>query len=198
MAQVTEEAWAALVKAADDMARFYNAHWHKAPQYNVGDKVWLSLENIRTAHPTKKLNYKWLGLYVVKWVISRSAYRLKLPASFGKTHPVFSVTLLHPFEGDLITEHQERHPPPPPPIICNGIEEYEVEKILESQILHGKVEYLVHWKGYGVEEDKWCPVCDVQGSKQLVAEFHCTHPQAPWRSPLANIVHQDAAPLKGG
>ena len=123
----------------------------------------------------KNLDYKWLGPYVVEWVISRSAYRLKLPTSFGNVHPVFSVTLLCPCEGDSIAEHQERHPPLPPPIVCDGIEEYEVKKILDSWIFHGKVEYLVCWKGYGVEEDEWHPVRDVQGSKQLVAEFHRTH-----------------------
>ena len=122
---------------------------------------------------------KWLGPYVVEQVISHSAYWLKLPASFSKIHPIFSVTLLRPFEGDSITKCQECHPPPPPPIIHDGIEEYKVKKILSSQMLHGKVEYLVHWKGYGVEEDEWHPVHDVQGSKQLVAKFHCTHPQAP-------------------
>ena len=125
---------------------------------------------------------------------SRSAYQLKLPASFGNIHPVFSVTLLRPFEGDSIAKRQECHPPPPPPIVRDGIEEYEVEKILNSQIFRGKVEYLVCWKGYGVEEDEWCPVRDVQGSKQLVAEFHRTHLQAP----RLKDVHQDAAPLKGG
>ena len=83
------------------------------------------------------------------------------------------------FRSDSIAKHQERHPPPPPPIVRDGIEEYEVEKILDSRIFRGKVEYLVRWKGYGVEEDEWCPVRDVQGSKQLVAEFHRTHPQAP-------------------
>ena len=118
-------------------------------------------------------------MYVVERVISRSTYWLKLPASFSKTHPVFSVTLLRPFEGDSIAERQERRPPLPPPIVHDGVEEYEVEKILDSWILHGKVEYLVRWKGYGVEEDKWRPVHDLQGSKQLVAEFHHTHLQAP-------------------
>ena len=160
------------------MAQFYDVHRRDVPKYNVGDKVWLSSENIRTTHPTKKLNYKWLGPYVIEQVISRNAYQLKLLASFGKVHPVFSVTLLRPFESDPIIERQERHPPPPPPVIRDGIEEYKVESILDSRIFRRKVEYLVRWKGYGVEEDEWRPAQDVQGSKRLVAEFHRTHPQA--------------------
>ena len=122
---------------------------------------------------------KWLGPYIIEWLISHSAYWLKLPASISKVHSIFSVTLLHPFEGDPITECQERHPPLPPLIVHNGIKEYEVKKILNSQIFHRKVKYLVCWKGYGVEEDEWHPSQDVQGSKWLIAKLHCIHLQAP-------------------
>ena len=120
----------------------------------------------------KKLDYKWLGPYIIKWVISCGAYWLKLPMSFCKVHPVFSVNLLCPFEGDPITKHQERHLLPPPLIIHDSIEEYNIERILNSQIFCRKVEYLVCWKGYGVKEDEWCPAQDILGSKQFVAEFH--------------------------
>ena len=87
------------------------------------DKVWLSSENIMTTHPAKKLDYRWLGPYTIEQVISRNAYQLKLPASFGRVHPVFSITLLRPLEGDLIAECQEQHPPLPPPIVHDGIKE---------------------------------------------------------------------------
>ncbi len=127
----------------------------------------------------KKLNYKWLGPYVIDQVISRSAYRLKLPSSFGQIHPVFSVTLLRPYKADPVTEFQQHHPPPPPPAIHDGIEEYKVERILDSQLFRGRIEYLVCWKGYGVEEDEWCPSQDVRGVKQLVDTFHRAHPEAP-------------------
>src|SRR6266481_5629894 len=127
----------------------------------------------------KKLNYKWLGPYVIDKVISQNAYRLKLPSSFGQVHPVFSVTLLRPYAADPIPEWEESHPPPPPPIVRDGVKEYEVEKILDSHLFHRKIEYLVHWKGYGVKEDEWWPVQDIWGSKRLVATFHQAHPEAP-------------------
>ena len=82
--------------------------------------------------PMKKLDYKWLGPYTIDQVISQNAYWLKLPPSFGQVHPVFSVTLFHPYEIDPIPKCKKHHPPPPPPVICDGIEEYEVEKILDS------------------------------------------------------------------
>jgi len=40
------------------------------------------------------------------------------------------------------------------------------------------LEYLVHWKGYGIEEDEWRLAGDVKGSKQLVSKFHCRNPEA--------------------
>ena len=94
----------------------------------------------------------------MKW---QSAYRLKLPLSFGQTHPVFSVTLLRPYSTDTIAECIQQDPPPP--VIKDGVKEYEVEHILDSQVFRNKLEYLVHWKGYGVEEEKWRPVEDIKG-----------------------------------
>jgi len=83
-----------------------------------------------------------------------------------------------PYEPDLIPERKKHHPPPPPPVVRDGVEEYEVEKILDSRLFCGRIEYLVRWKGYGVEEDEWRPVQDVQGSKCLIASFHRDHPEA--------------------
>src|SRR5882672_9287530 len=90
----TKEACSALSLVADDMAHFDDTHQKEAPLYTVGDKVWLNGQNITMTRPMKKLDHKWLGPYPVDKVVSRSAYRLKLPLSFGRTHPVFSVTLL--------------------------------------------------------------------------------------------------------
>ena len=69
-------------------------------------------------------------------------------------------------------------PEPPPPEILDDELEYEVEKVLDSRRRHGKLEYLVHWKGYPSEEDSWVPVVDMTHSQRLIKEFHKNHPQA--------------------
>src|SRR5882724_11000186 len=176
MEAAMKEACSALSQAADDMAHFYDAHRREAPLYTVGDKVWLNGQNITMTHLMKKLDHKWLGPYPVDKVISRNTYRLKLPSSFGRSHPLFSVTLLQPYNADVITERVQHDPPPP--VIHNGVEEYEVELILNSQILRGKLEYLIHWKGNSIEEDEWRPSEDVKGARRLVSEFHCQNPEA--------------------
>ena len=126
----------------------------------------------------KKLDHKWLGPYAINKVVWHNAYGFQLPASFGHTHPVFSVVLLWPYHQDPIPEWQT--PPPPPPVIHDGIQEYEVEKILDSQSFRGRLEYLVHWKGYGAADDLWIPEKDVSSARRLVTEFYKQNPEASW------------------
>src|SRR5882724_11851609 len=87
----------------------------------------------------------------------------------------------------------------PPPVVKDGIEEYEVEQILDSRLFRGKLEYLVCWKGYGIEEDKWRPVKDIKGSKWLVYNFiagtqshHNIYP--PLISPTSHFAPYQTSP----
>jgi len=135
MEKATDETHSALTQAADNMAQFYDIHHREAPLYDIGDKVWLNGQNVTMTQPTKKLDHKWLSPYPVEKVILQSAYHLKLPSSFSQTHPVFSVTLLRPYNADTIAKHVQSDPPPP--IVHDGIKEYEVEQILDSQVFRG-------------------------------------------------------------
>jgi len=83
MEAATKEAHSALTQAADDTAHFYDTHHKEAPLYEVRDKVWLNGQNITITCLMKKLDQKWLRLYIVDKVISRNAYMLKLPPSFS-------------------------------------------------------------------------------------------------------------------
>ena len=63
MKVVLEEAKAALTKAKDDMARYYNQKRLPAPTYKPGDLVYLDASDISTTRPLWKLSHRRLGLF---------------------------------------------------------------------------------------------------------------------------------------
>ena len=69
-----------------------------APQYQMGDKVWLDLHHYSTDHPSKKLDAK-NGRFTVTQVVSPHAYQLD---TSGGIHNIFHVSLLHPAAANLL------------------------------------------------------------------------------------------------
>jgi hypothetical protein len=176
MAQSLEEAKAALAKAKDEYALYYDRRRTPAPVFTKGDKVWLDGSDIPTTCPSAKLSHRRLGPYVVEARVGHGSYRLQLPASLRRLHPVFPVVKLTPAEADPIPG---RHaPPPPPPVLVDGEEEFEVEKILNSRLRYCRIEYIVKWKGYDIGDNSWVPHYNIH-APDAVAEFHRLHPGAP-------------------
>jgi hypothetical protein len=176
MQSARQEAEAALQRAADDMARFYNQNRGEAVSYQVGDMVWLDGRDIKTDRPSKKLDDKRYGPFKIVKVIGPNAYQLQLPPSM-RVHPVFNTVKLRPFFKDTISG---RNPPlRPPPIIKGDNPEWEVEYIKDSRLQRGKLQYLVKWKGYPQEESTWEPEDSLKNSGKLVKDFHIKHPSAP-------------------
>jgi hypothetical protein len=64
--------------------------------FGVGDKVLLRAKNITTSRLSKKFDARYLGLFKVTKKIGKLAYRLDLPPSIVRLHPVFNVALLEP------------------------------------------------------------------------------------------------------
>ena len=178
MAKVIEETRASLELAAEDMARYYDAHHGVAEQFEVGDKVWLDSRNIKTTRPTKKLDDRWYGPFPIEKVLSRNAYKLKLTKAFAKLHPVFHVSRLRKWTADEVAE-RPRSLRPEPELVDDELE-YEVEEILNSRFVRGRVEYLVKFKGYGPEENEWLPPENIS-APQFIADFHRQNPSAPRR-----------------
>ena len=70
-----------------------------APNYQVGDRAYLSARNLWTRRPCPKLDWKNLGPYKIIERVSPLAYRLELPDTID-IHDVFYVNLLRPAPDD--------------------------------------------------------------------------------------------------
>ena len=94
MKEAQEEVRAALAKAKNDMAWYYNQCWTPAPEYLPGARVYLDTKDIQTTCLFKKLSHKFLGPYVVKHTVGCLAYYLCLPHAMHSIHRVFYVVKL--------------------------------------------------------------------------------------------------------
>src|SRR5260221_10409653 len=99
-----EEAKAALEWAADDMKWYYDWNRQAAPEYKVGDRVWLSLQNYSLDCPMKKLDHKWAGPFLITKVVSPAAVKLRLSTREKHVHPIVSVSSIHPYIPDKIVK----------------------------------------------------------------------------------------------
>jgi len=184
MKSTLEEAKAALTKSKDDMSRYYDQKRTRAPEYNPGDRVYLDASDIQTTGPSKKLSHRHLGPFTIERRAGNNAYRLRLPQSMKRLHPVFNVVKLTPALPDPIDGR--RLPPPPLPEIVDGEEEWVVEEILDSKMMNRKLRYLVKWKDFGAEHNSWEP-WDIVHAPELVADFHRRHPGAARRIRTADF-----------
>ena len=56
----------------------------------------LRAKNLLTKRPSKKFDARYLGPFTVLKKIGKLAYKLELPPSIDRVHPVFNVSLLEP------------------------------------------------------------------------------------------------------
>ena len=65
----------------------------------VGDKIYLLIQNLRTTRPSKKLDYKKIGPFIIIAKLGPAIRKLQLLKN-AKVHLVFNVFLLHPASPD--------------------------------------------------------------------------------------------------
>jgi len=57
------------------------------------------------------------------------------------------------------------------PIEIEGVEEWEIEKILNKRKIRGVDEYLVRWKGFMAEHDTWKRKEDLGNAREVLEKF---------------------------
>lgn len=162
-----------------DYARHYDKSRQPGPTYEVGDQVLLSLENIKTKRPSKKLDIRRAGPYTIAAKVGPRAYRLDLPDSM-RIHNVFHVSLIRPFAAPTIPG-QSYDPPGPVETVDDDDDSYEVASILDSKVTRGRLLYQVEWSGYEMTDDAtgWEPASNLDNCSDLIDAFHAKHPDKP-------------------
>jgi hypothetical protein len=145
-----EWAEAAIATAQQTQEQYANRHRQPAAQFQIGDKVWLNLKNIKTDRPSKKLDWRH-AKYTVTRVIGSHTYELDVPPGIWNR---FHVTLLRPAATNPLPSQQQDDTQPPAIISDDGHAEWEVEEILRARSRKRGRGYqrqvLVKWKGYAL------------------------------------------------
>jgi hypothetical protein len=144
------------------------------PKYKEGDQVWLEGHHLCTNQPTAKLAPKRHRPFKVIQVMSPVNYRLELPTQWS-IHNVFHTDLLTPYRET--PTHGANYQRPPPDLV-DGVEEYEVKKVLDSrQYGRGcKLQYLITWKGYPDSDNQWVNWDDAEGAEDAIRDFKHSNP----------------------
>jgi hypothetical protein len=165
---------------AQELMRRAQQSWvrHRdTPKYQVGDQVWLEGRHLHTNQPTVKLAPKRHGPFKVIQVMSPVNYQLELPTQWS-IHDVFHTDLLTPYrETPTHGANYQR----PPPDLREGMEEYEVEKVLDSRrygCTGAKLQYLIAWKGYPDSDNQWVNWDDAEGAQEAILEFKRSNPNS--------------------
>jgi hypothetical protein len=128
-----------LKETQERMKKYADLKRKDAPEFKTGDLVMLDGRYIQTRRPTDKLDHKKHSPFAIEKVVSPTAMRLSLPRKW-KIHNTFHVSLLEPYNNgtrplpDLLKIIDEAGD-------IEGNEECEIEEILSSRKVKGKVLY---------------------------------------------------------
>ena len=95
--------------------------------FDIGNRVWLLQQHIKTIRPCAKLDYQRLGPFSINDKMNDVTFCLDLPSQL-RIHPLFHSTLLEPYQTSSIPNCTT---PPQPPI--------ELEPDLSTKLLSSSI-----------------------------------------------------------
>ena len=136
MKKVQEEAGAALRKTQEEMKRYADRGRKETEVWKKGDRVLLSTKDlVFKERPSKKLMERYIRPYTIEEVVFSNTVKLRLPSRIVRYKEQMKGQKKE--EGKLVE--------------VEGVEEWEVEKILNKKKMRGVEKYLIRWKGFAAE-----------------------------------------------
>ena len=167
MKKVHEEAEAALRKTQEEMKRYADRGRKETEEWRRGDQVLLSTKDlVFKKRPTKKLTERYVRPYAIEEVVLSNAVKLQLPSSM-RIHPVVNVSWIVRYKEQVKGQKKEEGKP----VEVKGVEEWEVEKVLNKKKIRGVEKYLIWWKGVTAEGDTWERRENLKNAGELIEEF---------------------------
>jgi len=108
-----------------------DVRYSPAPDFKVGDKVFVKAQFFQTTWPSKKLSKKYLEPYEIIAQPGTLLFTLRLPESMCSVHPVFHVSMLEPATSNTFSERIQLAPAP---VIIDREPKYKIFWIVDSKI----------------------------------------------------------------
>uniref|UniRef100_A0A671YIT6 Gypsy retrotransposon integrase-like protein 1 n=1 Tax=Sparus aurata TaxID=8175 RepID=A0A671YIT6_SPAAU len=163
-----------LIRQGDRVKKAADRRRRPAPDYQPGQRVWLSAKDLHLKVPSKKLAPRFVGPFPVTRMVGPAAVRLRLPRSL-RVHPTFHVSQIKPVKESLMVPATTS---PPPPEVVEGGPVYKVKRLLAVRNRGRGRQFLVDWEGYGPEERQWVPSRHIV-DPTLIDDFYRDHPELP-------------------
>lgn len=144
--------------------------WSDPPDYQVGQRVWLSTKDLSLKVEGCKLAPRFIGPLPNFKIINPVAVRLHFPRIM-RINPICHISRLKPQSRYCFGPDPR---PPPHARLINGTPAFTVKKLLHSRHWGRGTHYLVDWDGYGSEECSCVPI-----KNKSLKDFHRDHPDQP-------------------
>jgi RNase H-like domain found in reverse transcriptase/Integrase zinc binding domain len=162
-----------LILAKLSQAHFANPKRSENPPYKIGDKVMLSTLNRRRDYKSRGQNRvaKFMPRYDGPYQITdlhhdASTVTLDMPNA-PNLFPTFHISNLKPWLPNDDIKFPSRTLEEPGPINVDGNEEFLVDSIIDHRKIGRGFRYLVHFTGYGPENDRWISGRELDNNEAL-------------------------------
>jgi len=109
---------------------------------------------------------RYVGLYAIEEVVSSNVVKLQLPSSM-RIYLVVNVSWIVHYKEQVKGQKKEEGKL----VEIEGVEEWEVKKILNKKKMRGVEKYLIWWKGFTMEGDTWERRENLKNAEELIKEF---------------------------